>query len=111
LETDLLIGNVLAVGFEAVNFRHASLDAAHLYGGFLAEVTALCEAKDIPYTGITPGVIKRAATGKGNSKKDKMIAAAKARWPSLDIVDDNMADALWVSECALVELKYDPSAW
>lgn len=111
LDTELLVGEVLAVAFEEIRARHASQDSAHIYGGFLAEVSALCEARSIPYTGFVPGTIKKLATGKGNANKDAMIAAAKERWPALDITDDNMADALWVSECGLVELKYDPADW
>ncbi|MEF8736780.1 MAG: hypothetical protein V5B35_09365 [Candidatus Accumulibacter necessarius] len=80
-----------AVYFEEVR-RHAGVDAAHAYGGFLAHLTAWCEHHQIPYQGVPVGTIKKHATGKGNAGKAAMIAAAKAR--GLDPQDDNEADAL-----------------
>ena len=38
------------VVFEEVR-KHAGTDAAHVYGGFLAVLTAWCEHHEIPYTG------------------------------------------------------------
>jgi Holliday junction resolvasome RuvABC endonuclease subunit len=88
------------VAFEEVR-RHAATDAAHVYGGLLATLTAWCEEQGIPYQGVPVGTIKRYATGKGNAGKDAVIAAMKARGyaPS----DDNEADALalfcyWLSK-------------
>ena len=77
--------------FEEVR-RHAGVDAAHAYGGFLATLTAWCEHHQIPYQGVPVGTIKKYATGKGNASKDEMVAAMQARGhvPA----DDNEADAL-----------------
>jgi len=82
-----------AVYFEEVR-RHAGVDAAHAYGGFLAHLTAWCEAQlpPIPYEGVPVGTIKKAATGKGNASKQDMIAAAERR--GFAPADDNEADAL-----------------
>jgi len=85
------VDGIDAVYFEEVR-RHAGVDAAHAYGGFLAHLTAWCEHHQIPYQGVPVGTIKKHATGKGNAGKDAMIAAAKAR--GLDPQDDNEADAL-----------------
>ena len=86
-----MTGGIHALYFEEVR-RHVSTDAAHAYGGFLATLTAWCEHHQIPYQGVPVGTIKKHATGKGNSGKDEMIAAAKAR--GHNPVDDNEADAL-----------------
>jgi hypothetical protein len=80
-----------AVYFEEVR-RHLGVDAAHIYGGLMAHLTAWCEAKNIPYSGVPVGTIKKHATGKGNASKDEMIAAVKARGHAP--ADDNEADAL-----------------
>lgn len=80
-----------AVYFEEVR-RHAGIDAAHAYGGFLATLTAWCEHHGIPYQGVPVGTIKKHATGKGNAGKAEMIAAATAR--GHNPTDDNEADAL-----------------
>lgn len=80
------------VMFEEVR-NHAGITAAHTYGGYLAHLTAWCEAEKIPYQGIPVATIKKHATGKGNAKKDAMITAMRARGhPNLE--DDNEADAL-----------------
>jgi Holliday junction resolvasome RuvABC endonuclease subunit len=77
--------------FEEVR-RHAGVDAAHAYGGFLATLTAWCEHHGIPYQGVPVGTIKKHATGRGNASKDEMLAAACA-WGHTP-ADDNEADAL-----------------
>lgn len=80
-----------SIYFEEVR-RHAGVDAAHAYGGFLATLTAWCESRRIPYAGIPVGTIKRHATGKGNAGKDDMIAAMRRAGHAPG--DDNEADAL-----------------
>ena len=86
----------LARGIDRVVFEevraHAGTDAAHIYGGFLAHLTAWCEERELPYQGVPVGTIKRFATGKGNAGKDAMVAAIKAR--GFHPTDDNEADAL-----------------
>ena len=79
------------VVFEEVR-RHAGVDAAHAYGGFMGQLTAWCEHHQIPYHGIPVGTIKKHATGKGNASKDEMVAAVRARGHSP--ADDNEADAI-----------------
>jgi hypothetical protein len=81
-----------AIFFEEVR-RHRGVDAAHVYGGFLAELTAFCEANGIPYQGIPVGTIKRHATGNGNAGKPAMMDAA-SEMVGRPITNDNEADAL-----------------
>lgn len=79
--------------FEEVR-AHKGTDAAHVYGGLLAMLTAWCEDYKVPYRGIPVGEIKKHATGKGNAGKDAMMAAATARgWT---FADDNECDARWI---------------
>ena len=88
---DTQASGIGTVFFEEVR-RHAGTDAAHVYGGFLAHLTAWCEMGHIPYQGVPVGVIKRHVTGKGNAGKEAIIAAvtAKGHRPT----DDNEADAI-----------------
>jgi Holliday junction resolvasome RuvABC endonuclease subunit len=83
--------HINAVFFEEVR-RHAGVDAAHAYGGFMGHLTAWCEHHNIPYQGVPVGTIKKHATGKGNASKEEMIAATIKR--GLKVADDNEADAL-----------------
>jgi crossover junction endodeoxyribonuclease RuvC len=91
-------GDINAVYFEEVR-RHASTDAAHVYGGLMATLTAWCESRNIPYQGVPVGTIKKHATGKGNAGKDDMLAAMQAL--GHPVTDDNEADALALLHWAL----------
>ncbi|MCB9947099.1 MAG: hypothetical protein H6842_04635 [Rhodospirillaceae bacterium] len=89
-----------AVFFEEVR-SHRGTDAAHAYGGFLAHLSAWCEAEGIPYRGVPVATIKRHATGKGNADKAAMMAAAVAA--GFRPGDDNEADALHLLRWGLKE--------
>jgi Holliday junction resolvasome RuvABC endonuclease subunit len=93
----------IVLGYELVA-RHNGTAAAHVYGGLVAAIQAWCEIVGIEYTAIPVGQIKRTATGKGNANKQMMIDAAEANW-SLDGIDDNEADALWIAEHVRQELE------
>lgn len=90
-ELQATAGPISEVYFEEVR-RHAGLDAAHAYGGFLAHLTAWCERHSIPYQGVPVGTIKRSITGRGNADKQAMIQAVRRL--GFDPADDNEADAL-----------------
>jgi hypothetical protein len=96
---DQLSGPIAAIWYEEVR-RHAGTDAAHVYGGLMATLTAWAELRGVPYAGAAVGTIKRHATGKGNAGKEAMIAAVRAR--GFTPADDNEADAiailLWAIE-------------
>ena len=90
-EMKAVAGDIHAVYFEEVR-RHAGVDAAHVYGGLLATLTAWCEHHNIPYQEVPVGTIKKHATGKGNAGKEGMVAAMQAL--GYRVTDDNEADAL-----------------
>jgi Holliday junction resolvasome RuvABC endonuclease subunit len=87
-----------AVYFEMV-CSHKGTYAAHAYGGFLGQVTALCECHGVPYIGVPVGTIKRFISGKGNASKREVIESVKALGHSP--TDDNEADALALLHLAL----------
>jgi hypothetical protein len=97
-EVDETTGGVGVVVFEEVR-RHLGTSASHIYGGFLAHLTAWAEANKIPYQGVPVGTIKRHVTGKGNADKQAVIDAVKAL--GFDPEDDNEADALAILHWAL----------
>jgi hypothetical protein len=98
-ELDQLSGPIGAICYEEVR-RHVGTDAAHVYGGLMATLTAWAELRGVPYQGVPVGTIKRHATGSGNAGKAAMLAAARAR--GFSPTDDNEADAiailLWAIE-------------
>jgi len=93
-------GPITALYFEEVR-AHKGTDAAHIYGGFLAQLTAWCEQREVPYQGIPVGTIKKHATGKGNSNKEAMLAAMRAK--GFEPETDNDADALALLLCVMDE--------
>lgn len=81
------------VCFERVR-RHIGTEAAHVFGGFMYVVAAVCDELNVQCEGVSVGTIKKFMTGKGNAGKDEMIAAAQRQ--GFDPVDDNEADALGI---------------
>lgn len=79
------------VFFEEVR-KHIGVDAAHCYGGFKAVLTTYCQEKNIPYSGVPVGTIKKSICGNGGAKKDKVIEAVQNL--GYNPVDDNEADAI-----------------
>ncbi len=100
-EIDRLSGPMATIWFEEVR-RHAGTDAAHIYGGLMATLTAWAEQHGVPYQGVPVGTIKRHVTAKGNAGKEAVLAAVRAR--GFSPADDNEADAiallLWAIETA-----------
>ena len=94
--------SIQRVYFEEVR-RHRGTDAAHVYGGLMATLTAWCEENKVPYEGVPVGEIKKNWTGKGNADKDAMIAEARRR--GYEVIDDNEADALAILDLKLKEMR------
>jgi crossover junction endodeoxyribonuclease RuvC len=93
------------VAYEEVR-RHIGTDAAHVYGAIVGLIQRECEARNIPYTGIPVGTVKKHATGKGSGKKEAMLGAARARWPdrTWSTKDNNEIDARFIAECGVKEM-------
>ena len=91
-------GDIDQVYFEEVR-GHKGVDAAHVYGGLLAVLTAWCEEHAIPYLGVPVGTIKRHATGSGNASKMEMMKAATRKAWAFD--NDDECDALWLLDYVL----------
>ena len=96
-EQRLQAGEIHAIYYEDVK-QHAGTLAAHIYGGFLAMLEAWCAANNIPLRPVGVGTVKKHWTGRGNAKKDEMVATARAR--GFRPVDDNHADALAILSLA-----------
>jgi hypothetical protein len=84
-------GGIGVIHYEEIR-RHLGTDAAHIFGGLFATLTAWCEQHGIAYQGVPVGTIKRFIAGKGNADKGAVIAAIRAR--GFAPADDNEADAL-----------------
>jgi len=94
---------------DLVVFEGARHAAPHMQGALtvtaelVSVVKVWCHDNGLEYRAYSPSEIKRHATGKGNCGKDAMTASAKAKWPQMEIIDDNHADALWLLDLAQAE--------
>lgn len=80
--------------------RHKGVDAAHIYGGFQAQLTAWCEQQKtaVAYEGVPPGTWKKACGLKGNCSKKDVLAWARQQGYLVESYDE--ADALGILEWA-----------
>jgi hypothetical protein len=80
------------IAFEDVKAHGPGVQAAHVYGGFIATLQLFCEHHGIEYRGAGVGLIKKAWTGDGWATKKEMVA--RCRELGFNPKDDNEADAL-----------------
>jgi Holliday junction resolvasome RuvABC endonuclease subunit len=103
-------GPDVVLAYEEVR-RHMGVDAAHVYGGIVAQVAALCEERGVPYRGVPVGTVKKAATGNGSASKGAMVEAAGVRWGGVEArhasvaFGEDEADALWIAEALRLEVS------
>ena len=103
LEIEIIIGGVEKVFFESVR-KHIGTDAAHAYGAYMGVLQTTCLENDIPYEGVPVQTIKKHATGRGNADKQQMVDAAVQQFKSINVIDDNHADALHLLDYCLCNL-------
>ena len=97
-ELDRLSGPIATIWFEEVR-RHTGTDAAHVFGGLMATLTAWAELRGVPYEGVPVGTWKRCLCGKGNASKSEVIEAVIANGFSPASSDE--ADALAILHWAV----------
>ena len=67
-ELDQLSGPIAAIWYEEVR-RHVGTDAAHVYGGLMATLTAWAELRGVPYQGVPVGTIKTPRHRQGQRRR------------------------------------------
>lgn len=76
--------------------HHQGGPATRFLVGLAAIIELIAAQRDMEVQTVHTGTLKKHATGKGNAKKFEMRAAAEALGPTVEIVDDNHCDALWL---------------
>lgn len=66
-------------------------------------VRLACHQAGVPFQEVAPASLKLFAAGRGNASKDEMVAAARTRGG--DPKDDNQADALWLREFGIANVR------
>lgn len=89
------------IAYEAARHAAPGMGGALVTQATLQGVLLLWATEnDIPYRPYSPTEVKKYATGKGNSGKPAMLAAADIRWPGIRWVDDNHVDATFIWQMA-----------
>ncbi len=86
--------------FERVVFGHSSASSSDVYGGFRALVEMVADSHRLDLQSVAVPTIKKHWTGKGNAKKEAMVAEAKRRGYRVADDQDNTADALAILDYA-----------
>lgn len=76
------------------NFKN--IEASVGIVGLYLHVKAWANRHKFPFTAYSANTIKKHATGNGHAPKPLMLSAARKKFRSQHIVDDNQADALWL---------------
>src|SRR5690606_35283955 len=78
--------------------------ATHVAHALIGATEAVAAERGIELTSRHTATIKKHALGKGRGDKAEMVKAARAKWPDVELVDDNHADALWLLDLVTCEL-------
>jgi Holliday junction resolvasome RuvABC endonuclease subunit len=89
------------VAFEQAHMRGGP--ATDLLVGMTTRVVEICAEMNIDHQPVHSMTLKKAATGSGKSDKDAMIKAAKKKFPGIEILSDDQADALCLLDYAIKE--------
>ena len=73
-------------------YAHSGIQPAHVYGGFLYHMAAICDDFNIALHGIGVCTIKKRVSGFGHASKAQIIK--KVREYNFNPIDDNEADAI-----------------
>lgn len=80
------------VGYEQAHHRGGH--ATETLVGFTNIIQMESQARGIIYTSVHSATLKKHITGHGRAEKKDVIEAVKKKYPGIDIIDDNHADAL-----------------
>jgi crossover junction endodeoxyribonuclease RuvC len=91
-EIDMWIPAGIPVFLEGPSYASAGQATHDIAGNWWLALTML-EQRGNAVNVIAPSVLKKYATGSGNAAKDVVMAAAIKRYPDVDVVNNDVADA------------------
>ena len=106
----LFLPLVEVIAFESVSAGRgprANFDSVKLQSKLQAMIERLAEkTPGVECVGYNLKSMKAHALPKGvKQNKEEMVKAAKKKWPDVEIMDDNQADALWLLDLAWGEIN------
>lgn len=103
LREDVRLSRMDWVAYEDV--RPVNKYHAELHFGMLGVLAEKCWKIQVPLIGITSGAAKKILAGSGRASKDEMVAAARERYPGVEIRNHDEADAIAVGLGALDKFR------
>jgi len=100
---DLIVFEAVSVG----SGPKANMDGIKLSTKLQAIIERMVEKKEgIECSSYNLSQIKAHAIPKKGASRNKeaMVGAAEKRWPDVEVIDDNHADALWLLDLAITDL-------
>lgn len=92
----LPVSEYTVIGVEGPSFASQG-SAAHILGGLWWMVRASLHGHGAKVAVVPPGTVKKYATGKGNASKDEVLAAVIRRYPTVNVMNNDEADALVIA--------------
>lgn len=90
------------IAYESVRFAGGGPDAGFSYGGLRAVMLLKAATYRVPYIGVTPAQVKRAAGLRSHAPKEQVLEAAGRRWPAVRFATHDEADARFVALAAAI---------
>lgn len=78
---------------------------AELHFGMVGVLAALCYEWQVPLVGVNTMTMKKQVAGRGNATKLDMMAEVTRRYPNIDDLTHDMADAVAVGLVALSQME------
>ena len=94
------------VAYEGAGFAIKSRAQAAMHHGLAAILNKVCFQHGVTLLEVPVATAKKALTGRGNAKKDDMLAVARRCYPHLDIAAHDQADALGVGLAFLAAAEF-----
>lgn len=91
------------IAYEQAHHRGGA--ATHVAHSLISCVEQVAAERGIQLTNRHTATIKKHALGTGRGDKSEMVEAAKRRWPDIEFIDDNQADACWLLSLVQSELR------
>jgi crossover junction endodeoxyribonuclease RuvC len=92
-DIEMWVPNTATVYLEGPSYGSVGRATHDIDGNWWALFTRLYDRGNIVHV-IAPSVLKQYATGSGNAAKDKVMAAVIKRYPDIDVINNDVADAV-----------------
>jgi Holliday junction resolvasome RuvABC endonuclease subunit len=95
------------VAFEDV--RPVNKHHSEIHFGLTGVLAEICFRRNVPLLRATASAVKKALAGSGRATKDEMLAAARERYPGVNVRNHDEADALGVGLVAVGMIDFEGS--